>query len=61
MLKADIELSDGSETTIGAKIERVRGIETRAEAQAYAAEVKAKIDAAQAAKVETPPLAPVQT
>jgi phospholipase C len=51
MLKTDIELSEGNEAETAAKVKRVKRIETRGEAQAYAMEVYAKAKAARAERV----------
>jgi phospholipase C len=51
VLKTDIELSDGNSAETAAKIARVKQIQTRAEAEAYAQEVYAKVKAARAGPV----------
>jgi hypothetical protein len=54
MLKTDLELSEGNEAEQAAKVERVKQIKTRGEAEAYAREVYAKASAARASRVAAP-------
>jgi phospholipase C len=54
MLKTDIELAHGDAAAIQAMQERVRNITTRVEAEAYANEVYAKVQAARLVRADAP-------
>jgi phospholipase C len=56
MLKTDIELAHGDAADIQAMQERVRGITTRVQAEAYAHEVYAKVQAAKLGLADPPPV-----